>query len=74
MLCAMCNMLCAVFNIIRIMMHVTFGSFLKDPLMVLGDICPDVSNPNMLVYDFSTCHMNFIQNELVKLDETCIDT
>ena len=42
--------------------------------MVLGDVFQDVSNPNILVYDFSTSHMNFIQNEHVKLNETGIDT
>ena len=42
--------------------------------MVLGDVCPDVSNPNMIVYEFITSHMNFTQNKHVKLDETCLDT
>ena len=51
-----------------------FGSFLKDPWMVLGDVFPDVSNPNMIKYEFSTFKMNFTQNEPVKLDETCLDT
>ena len=50
------------------------GSFLKDPWIVLGDVPLDISKPNMTVYKFSTSHINFIQNELVKLDETCIDT
>ena len=42
--------------------------------MVLGDVCPDVSNPKILVQVFRTSHMNFIQNEHVKFDETCLDT
>ena len=50
------------------------GSFLKDPWMVLVDVCPDVSNPNIFVFEFRTTHMNFIQNKHVKLDETCLDT
>ena len=50
------------------------GSFLKEPLMVLGDVFSDDSKPSMFVYDFRTSHMNFIQNEHVKLDKTCIDT
>ena len=49
------------------------GSFLKDPWMVLGDIFPDVSNKNMLVYDFRTSDLNFILNEHVKLYKTCIE-
>ena len=40
--------------------------------MVLGDVFPDVSNPNMLIYNFRTSHMNFIQNERVKLNKTCL--
>ena len=55
-------------------LDIEFGSFLKDPWMVLGVVCPDVSNPNMLVYEFRTTHMNFIQNKHVKLEETYIDT
>ena len=50
------------------------GSFLKDPWMVLGDVYPNVSNPNILVYNIRTSHINFIQCEHVELDETCIDT
>ena len=42
--------------------------------MVLGDVFLDVSNPNMIVYEFNTSHMNFIKNKHVKLDKTCIDT
>ena len=30
--------------------------------------------PNMLIYDFRTSNINFIQNEQVKLDETYLDT
>ena len=55
-------------------LHTDFGSFLKDPLVVLGDNFPDDSNPNIIFYKFNTSHMNFIQNEHVKLDETCLDT
>ena len=50
------------------------GSFLMDPWMLFGDICLDVSNPNMLVYDLMTSHTNFTQNKYIKLDETCQDT
>lgn len=50
------------------------GFFLMDPLMVLGDVIPDVSNPNKLVYKFRTSHINLIQNGHVKLNETCIVT
>ena len=35
---------------------------------------PDFFNPNMFIYEFITCHMSFIKNEHVKLDETYIDT
>ena len=42
--------------------------------MVLGDVCSDISNPNMTVYKFITSHMNFIQNEDVKLNEICLHT
>ena len=41
--------------------------------MVLGDVCLDVYNPNVIVYEFSTFHMNFIK-KIRKLDETCLDT
>ena len=41
--------------------------------MVLGDVFLDVSNLNMIIYDFRTCNMNFIQKKHVKLDETCLD-
>ena len=51
-----------------------FGSFLKDPWMVLVDVFLEVSNSNMTVYDFRTSHMNFTQNKHVKLDETCLHT
>ena len=50
------------------------GSFLKDPWLVYDDVFPDVSNPNMIVYDSSTTYVNFIQNSDEKLDETCLDT
>ena len=50
-----------------------FGYFLKDPWIVLR-FRLDVSNPNMTVYVFITTHLNFIQNERVKLDETYLDT
>ena len=50
------------------------GSFLKDPWIVLGDVYPDVSNPNIIVYDFRTYKMNFIQNAQVKVDKTCLET
>ena len=50
------------------------GSFLKDPWLVLGDVFPDVFNPNMIVCEFISSHMNFLHNELVKPDKTCIDT
>ena len=43
-------------------------SFLKETLMVLGDHIPNFFYPNMLVYDFRTSHINFNQNEDVKLD------
>ena len=42
--------------------------------MVLGDVFPDVSYSNKLLYDFRTSHMNFIRKEHVKLDEICLDT
>ena len=42
--------------------------------MVLGDVFSDVSNPNKTLYEFMNSYMNFIKNEHVKLDETCIDT
>ena len=42
--------------------------------MVLGDVGPDVSNPNMIIDEFRNSHMNFIQNKHVKLEETYIDT
>ena len=51
-----------------------FGSFLKDPWLVLEDVCPDFSKPNMILYEFITSHMIFIQNEHVNFDETCLDT
>ena len=50
------------------------GSFLKDPWIVLGNNFTDVSNLNIIVYEFDTSHINVIQNEHVKLDETCLDT
>ena len=42
--------------------------------MVDGDVFPEFSNPNMIVYDFRTSQLNFIQNKHVKLNETCLDT
>ena len=42
--------------------------------MVLGDVCQDVSNPNIFAYEFGTYHVNFIQKKHIKLDETCQDT
>ena len=45
-----------------------------EPWLVLGDVCRYFSNPNMIVYEFRTSHMDFIQNKHVKHDETCIDT
>ena len=45
-----------------------------DPWIVLGDVFPEVSNSKMLVYEFRTYHMNFIQNEHVKLNEIYQDT
>ena len=42
--------------------------------MVFLDVFPDVSNPNMFVYNFRTSYINFIQDKHVKLDETCQDT
>ena len=50
------------------------GSFLKDIWIVLRDVWPGVSNSNILLYEFSTYHINLIQNESVKLDKTCLDT
>ena len=38
--------------------------------MVPGDNFPDVSNPNMIFYKFETFHMNFIQNEHIKLADS----
>ena len=42
--------------------------------MVHGDNFPDVSNPNMIIYEFWTYHMNFIQYKHVKVNKTFIDT
>ena len=47
-----------------------FGSSLKEPWMVLGDVYLDVSNQIILLYKFSTSHINFTQNKHVELDET----
>ena len=33
----------------------------------------DFSNPNMFVYEFITSHINFIQNEHIKLYKRCLD-
>ena len=41
------------------------GSFLKDPLLILGDFFPNVFNPNMLIYKCKYSHFNFIKNEHV---------
>ena len=38
------------------------------------DLDPDVSNTNILSYEFRTYNVSFIKNEHLKLDETCIDT
>ena len=50
------------------------GSFLKDAWMVLGDNFLEVSNSNMIFNEFNISAINLIQNEHVKLDETCLDT
>ena len=50
------------------------GSFFKDPWMVLGDFCLDISNPNIILHEIITSKMNFIQNEHVKREETFLDT
>ena len=42
--------------------------------MVLGYVCPDVSIPNIILYEFIHCHLNLIQNEQVKLNKTHLDT
>ena len=42
--------------------------------MVLEDFYPDSSNPNVFLYEFNTFRMKFINNDQVKLDETCQDT
>ena len=51
-----------------------FGCFLKDPWLVLWNVFPEFSNANTTVYKFITYHMNFVKNEHVKLNETCLDT
>ena len=51
-----------------------FRSFLKDPWIVLGDVLTDLSNPKNILQNFITPHMNLIQNEHIKLDETFLDT
>ena len=53
-------------------MGTNIGFFLKDPWMVLGDVCLDFSNPNMFVHEYITSHMNLIQKRVI-LEETCID-
>ena len=35
---------------------------------------PNVSTPNMFIYEFGTYYTSFIKNEHVKLDKTYIDT
>ena len=42
--------------------------------MVLADVHPDVSNPDLIVYEFITFHVNFTQYKNIKLDETFLDT
>ena len=42
--------------------------------MVFGDVFPNISNPNMIVYEFITYHINFMKSGHIKLDETCLDT
>ena len=39
----------------------------------LGNVFPDVFKSNMNLYEFKKTHMNFTQNEHVKLDKTCLD-
>ena len=55
-------------------LDIEFGSFLKDSWMFLGDSFLDVSNQNMIVYEFNTSRINFFQNKHVKLDETRLGT
>ena len=42
------------------------GSFLKDPWLVLGDSLPDVSNKNIIIYEFRTSHMSFMPKQTRK--------
>lgn len=42
---------------------------LKDPFVSPWKVFPDIFNPNMLIYIFRTCHMNFTQKEHVILDK-----
>ena len=51
-----------------------FGSFLKDPWLGPWGCLLEVSNPNKIVYEFSTSQMNFTENEYIKLDKTYLDT
>ena len=48
-------------------------SFIKDPWLVLGDICLDVSNVSMIIHDSLNSYMNLIQKEQLKLIETCLE-
>lgn len=50
------------------------GSLLKDSCFVLGGVFLYVSNQSIIFYEVMTWNMNFIQNEEVKLDETCLET
>ena len=45
-----------------------------DPWIVLGDVFPDVSNPNIIYITLGNLYMNFIQKEHVKLNEIYQDT
>ena len=49
------------------------GSFFKDSWLILGDVFLDVSNLNMILYEFITAHMNFTENEHVKHDEALLN-
>ena len=52
---------------------ISFGSFPKDPLIVVGDNFPDVHNPITILYMFNTSHMKFILNEHIRLDKKHLD-
>ena len=51
----------------------SFGSFLKDPYMVLADNFPNISKPITILYYFNTSQLNFIKNKKIKHDETRLD-